>query len=167
MSEKGPAASIIAELGRRGERIAVAESLTGGLLVSALIDVPGASAVVDGGVVAYRTDLKRSVLGVDGALLAEHGAVHPEVAVQMAAGVRRALAGSEGPVAIGIATTGVAGPDTQDGKPVGTVFIAVSRGEQEVVQEHHFLGHRDQIRAAAVDAALVMLGDLFAHHAAL
>ena len=86
------AAEIVETLTGRGETIAVAESLTGGLLVAELITVPGASLVVRGGVVAYATDLKARLLGVDDALLARVGAVHAEVATQMARGVRLRLA---------------------------------------------------------------------------
>src|SRR5690606_28742007 len=76
---------------------------------------------VRGGVVAYQTDVKERLLGVDGALLARHGAVHPDVAAQMAGGVRRLLDAD-----LGLATTGVAGPDGQDGHPPGTVHVAVA-----------------------------------------
>lgn len=101
--------------------IAVAESLTGGQLAASLTAVPGASAVFRGSVTAYATDLKAAVLGVDAALLDQVGAVHPEVARQMAAGVRRLCRAD-----VGVATTGVAGPQPQDGQPVGTVFVAVA-----------------------------------------
>ena len=80
----------------RSETLAVAESLTGGALAAALVDVPGVSAVFRGGVVAYATDLKHALLGVDAGLLAREGAVHPEVARQMADGVRRAAGGDLG-----------------------------------------------------------------------
>jgi nicotinamide-nucleotide amidase len=99
----------------------VAESLTGGMLCSALIDVPGASAVVRGGVVSYATDLKHRLLGVDAGLLAANGPVDPDVATQMAHGVRERLGADWG-----VATTGVAGPDPQDGIAAGTVYIAVA-----------------------------------------
>ncbi|MER5638640.1 CinA family protein [Kitasatospora sp. NPDC002227] len=106
-------------LKERGETLAVAESLTGGLLAAAVVDVPGASAVFRGSVTAYATEVKASVLGVDEGLLAVRGAVDPVVARQMAAGVRRLLGAT-----YGLATTGVAGPDPQDGQPVGTVHLA-------------------------------------------
>lgn len=143
------ARALLDALGRRGWTIAVAESLTGGLAVSALIDIPGASAVVRGGVVAYATDVKRSVLGVDADLLASAGAVDPAVAHQMAAGVR-ALLGAD----VGVATTGVAGPEPQDGKPVGTVCIAVVTPEGASSGTSVFTGDRDSIRRASVEAAL-------------
>ena len=93
------------------------------MLAAALTAIPGASAAFRGGVVAYATDLKAALLGVPAALLDRHGAVHPEVARAMADGVRSRLGAT-----VGAATTGVAGPDPQDGQPVGTVYIAVSAG---------------------------------------
>nr|WP_203643699.1 CinA family protein [Streptomyces sp. SID14478] len=103
----------------RGETLAVAESLTGGLVAAELVAVPGASKAFRGSVTAYATELKHRLLAVDAGLLAAHGPVHPEVALQMAAGVRDALGADWG-----IATTGVAGPEPQDGQPVGTVYVA-------------------------------------------
>nr|WP_264081246.1 CinA family protein [Streptomyces spectabilis] len=117
------AAEVLRLLGERGETLGVAESLTGGLVAAEVTAVPGASRVFRGSVTAYATELKREVLGVDGDLLAARGAVDAEVALQMAAGVRRLLGADWG-----IATTGVAGPDPQDGHPVGTVHVAVSAG---------------------------------------
>ena len=142
---------VLEALAGRGWSIAVAESLTGGLLVSALVDVPGASAHVRGGVVAYATDVKRDVLGVDAALLATEGAVDPAVATQMAEGVR-ALLGAD----VGIATTGVAGPDPQDGRPVGTVYIAVvtPEGTSSGGGPGAAAGSRAEIRADTVRRAL-------------
>ncbi|MGV9691621.1 CinA family protein [Streptomyces sp. NPDC003444] len=115
------AARVLALLAERGQTLAVAESLTGGLVAAELTGVPGASASFRGSVTAYATALKHELLGVDEALLAERGAVDPEVASQMAAGVRARLGADWG-----IATTGVAGPDPQDGQPVGTVYVAVA-----------------------------------------
>lgn len=142
------------ELLRAGRlTVATAESLTGGLLCGALTDVPGASAVVRGAVVAYATDVKESVLGVDAALLARPGgAVQGEVAAQMAVGVCRVL-GSE----VGVATTGVAGPEPQDDQPVGTVFVAVAVGHLVEVSQLALAGTRAEIRAATVTAALARL----------
>jgi nicotinamide-nucleotide amidase len=148
------AAEAIALLVERNLTIAVAESLTGGMLVASLIDVPGASAVVNGGIVAYNTELKQSLLGVDAELLAEHGAVHPDVARQMAEGVRSRLAVGGRPADVGLATTGVAGPEPQDGQPVGTVFVAVAiEGRVEVIGLS-LSGSRADIRSASVGAAL-------------
>jgi nicotinamide-nucleotide amidase len=108
-------------LGERGQSVAVAESLTGGLLGAELTRMPGSSATFAGGVVAYETGLKASLLGVPEELLATHGAVHPEVAAAMAVGVRDRLGAT-----YGLAVTGVAGPEAQDGHAVGTVHVAVA-----------------------------------------
>lgn len=151
------AAELIALLEKRELTIAVAESLTGGLLVAELIAVPGASAVVLGGVVAYNTELKRSVLGVDAELLAEHGPVHPEVARQMAARVREVLAVGEGPADIGLSTTGVAGPDPQNGFQPGTVFIGISFGDYLDSTALELSGDRQEIRSAVVRESLQQL----------
>lgn len=147
------AALIVAELTEHGETVALAESLTGGLLTSALVDVPGASAVVRGGVVAYATDLNATLLGVDEELLARVGAVHHEVALQMASGVRERLAAT-----YGLATTGVAGPDPQDGRAPGTVFVAVATSEQGgVATEEAIAGDRAAVRSGTVLLALELL----------
>jgi nicotinamide-nucleotide amidase len=149
----GLAHGLIAALTERGQTVALAESLTGGLLTSALVDIPGASVVVRGGVVAYATDLKAALLGVDEELLARHGAVSAEVAAAMAEGARERLAAT-----YGLSTTGVAGPDPQDGLPAGVVHVAlaapgVTRGAALL-----FEGDRDVVRAGAVTAALELLG---------
>jgi nicotinamide-nucleotide amidase len=150
MSADPLAASVVTALTGRGETVAVAESLTGGLLAAALTSVPGASAVVRGGVVSYATDLKASLLGVPEELLAARGPVDAEVAGRMAAGVRRRCAAT-----YGVATTGVAGPDPQDGVAVGTVFVAVAGPSGEpAVEPLHLAGDRWQIRDATVAAAL-------------
>ncbi|WP_404432237.1 CinA family protein [Microbacterium lacus] len=148
------AAALIARLIKRGWTVGVAESLTGGMVIAELVSVPGASAVVRGGVVAYATEVKHTLLGVDAALLAASGAVHPEVARQMAEGVRGALGGADAAAEVGIATTGVAGPDPQDGQPVGTVYVAVSTGEGTRVKRLLLTGSRAEIRTQAMDAAL-------------
>jgi nicotinamide-nucleotide amidase len=146
---------LVAELTRRGMTIAIAESLTGGLLVAELIAVPGASAVVRGGVVAYATELKTSLLGVDAVLLAEKSPIDPEVARQMAQGVRWRL-GHEGvPADVGLATTGVAGPDEQDGHPVGEVWIGVAIGDTVTAHGLNMRGDRAAIRLAAVSESLL------------
>ena len=144
---------VVARLTELGQSVACAESLTGGLVTARLVDTPGASVVVRGGVVAYATDLKGSVLGVDAQLLAARGAVDGAVASQMALGVCRVLGADWG-----LATTGVAGPDPQDGMPVGTAYVAVAGPDGVRVKRHQLQGDRATIRAAAVDAVL----DLFA-----
>lgn len=151
------ATSVVAELTRRGHTLAVAESLTGGLLAAAVVGVPGASAVLIGGVIAYNTAIKHSVLGVNSALLAERGAVDADVARQMAEGARVALAIDGQRADFGLSTTGVAGPSQQDGHEPGTVFIACASERETVVARLHLLGDRDQIRTATVRAALDLL----------
>ncbi|SNS10428.1 competence/damage-inducible protein cinA [Actinomadura meyerae] len=108
-------------LAERGATVAAAESLTGGLLGAELTEMPGSSATFAGGMVTYATEAKHRLLGVPAELLAAHGAVHPDVAAAMAAGVRDALGAT-----YGLAVTGVAGPEPQDGRPVGTVYAAVA-----------------------------------------
>ncbi|ROP45361.1 MULTISPECIES: CinA family protein [unclassified Rathayibacter] len=155
------AEELLRALAERGLALAVAESLTGGALSSALVEVPGASAVYRGGVVSYATDLKHRLLGVDAELLGQEGPVHPVVAVQMARGVARQL-GEAGARTVGVATTGVAGPEPQGGAAVGTVFVAAVLGEVELVREYRFGGGRPEIRAASVAAALDLAGELAA-----
>lgn len=136
-----------------GATAATAESLTGGLIGAHLTAVPGASATYRGGAVTYATDTKSSVLGVPEGLLAEHGAVHPDVAVHMARGARR-LAGAD----YGLAVTGVAGPEPQDGQPVGTVYAAVAGpGSHTRVLRFSFTGDRSGIRLDTVEGALRLL----------
>lgn len=152
-------AALIRALAARGETVAVAESLTGGALASALIEPAGASAVVRGGIVAYDTELKAILLGVDRGLLDRVGPVHEDVAAQMAEGVRSALATSAGPATIGIATTGVAGPGGQGGRSPGTVFVAVSGRSGTTVHGAQLEGNRSEVRARTVLLALEILGN--------
>jgi nicotinamide-nucleotide amidase len=136
----------------RGDTIAVAESLTGGMLAAALTAVPGASAAFRGAVVAYATDLKTALLGVPSELLDRHGAVHPSVAAAMAEGARRRMGAT-----VAAATTGVAGPDPADGQPAGTVHIAVSADGGTVRRTLALSGDRHQIRVATVEQSLGLL----------
>ena len=155
MSPPADAAALVRALAERALTVATAESLTAGLVCARLADVPGASAVLRGGVAAYATDVKSGVLGVDAALLAAGGAVQVEVAVAMARGAARLLSAS-----CAVATTGVAGPAEQDGRPVGTVLVAVADAGagEALVREHRFAGDRAAVRAAATVAALTLLG---------
>lgn len=132
----------------------IAESLTGGEVASTIVSVPGASDVLLGGIVAYATELKHRLLGVDAQLLEEHGAVHPEVARQMAVGVRSAVSVGGVAASVGISTTGVAGPDAADGMPVGTVYVGVSAPGVDAAYPFTFVGSRAEIRAQATDAAI-------------
>jgi len=143
------AADVIRSFAARGLTLAVAESLTGGLVVAELVSIPGASAVVRGGVVAYATELKHDLLGVDAALLAAGGPIQAAVAEQMAAGARRRLRAD-----VGLATTGVAGPDPQDGHPPGEVWIAVASSTGARSLRLELGGDRDAVRRETVDAVL-------------
>ncbi|MFD7432199.1 CinA family protein [Streptomyces sp. NPDC059818] len=157
------AARVLRLLVERGETLAVAESLTGGLVAAELTSVPGASQAFRGSVTAYATPLKSEVLGVDPALLASRGAVDPEVASQMAAGVRRVLGADWG-----LATTGVAGPEEQDGRTVGTVFVAVcGPGGAAKVATLRLNGGRADIRNESVRSVLDLLsGELVGYASA-
>ena len=146
------AADLVARLTVAGETVAIAESLTGGLVAAALTDIPGASRVVRGGVLAYATDLKAQVLGVDETLLARAGAVDADVAGQMATGVRSLMGAT-----YGLATTGVAGPDQVEGKPVGTVYVAVAGSGSSRVKALSLPGDRGEVRAHSVLAVLSLL----------
>lgn len=133
----------------QGITLGTAESLTGGALAAAIVDVPGASNCFEGAVVSYSHGVKERTLGVSHDLLESRGAVDPEVARAMARGARVALG-----VDWAISTTGVAGPDPHDGQEAGTVFIAVSgpRGEDHV--ELHLDGGRAAIRRESVMRAV-------------
>ena len=146
------AGEIIGLLTRSGQTVATAESLTGGLVAAALTDVPGASNAFRGGIVAYAAELKGRLLDVDGHMLDVHGAVYAPVAAAMAAGVRSRLGAT-----VGVATTGVAGPDPQDGQPPGTVHIAVSLDDDTVVRTMALPGNRDEVRRLTVERVLGLL----------
>ncbi|WP_319020906.1 CinA family protein [Brevibacterium sp. FME37] len=137
-----------------GLSIAGAESLTGGRFVATLVDIPGASAVVRGGLITYATDLKSRLAGVDAKQLEETGPVDEVVAAQMAAGAARECVAD-----IGVACTGVAGPEPQDDKPVGLVYTAIAFAGKAQVSEHHFFGDRDTIRSQTVAAMVADLDD--------
>jgi nicotinamide-nucleotide amidase len=146
------AAAVVAALRASGSTIATAESLTGGLVCATLVGVPGASDVVRGGVVAYAADVKTSALGVPAPLVAERGTVDADVAAAMAAGVRERLGST-----YGVSTTGVAGPGPAEGKPAGTVHIAVAGPHGVRTRLLQLSGDRDEIRSGTVDALLSWL----------
>jgi nicotinamide-nucleotide amidase len=157
-------AALLSVFDEKGLHLAVAESLTGGLLTSAFVDIPGASKVLLGSIVAYQTELKHQLLGVSRPLLQEQGSVDAEVVAQMATGIRVKLANKTGideAFVVGIATTGVAGPESQDGKPAGTVFIGISGPTGDFVYPLDLAGSRADIRAATVTAAVDALWEHF------
>lgn len=137
---------LVTELTRRGESVALCESLTGGFASSLLVDVPGASAVFKGALVTYATELKCSLAGVSESVLSSHGPVSPECACEMAAGARYACAADWG-----LSLTGVAGPDPQDGHPVGEVWIGIADPHGNVTAT--------QVRPPAAAPGWVIVGD--------
>jgi nicotinamide-nucleotide amidase len=151
------ARDVLAAAAGRGWTIGVAESLTGGAVAAGIVAVPGASQVLRGAVVAYATDLKATLLGVDPGLLAARGAVDADVALAMAAGARAAVGAD-----VGLATTGVAGPDPQDGVSPGVVFVAVETPEGGAVRRIEVPGDRAAVRSGAVDAVLGLALDVLA-----
>ena len=150
----GSAAAVLVALQRRSESLATAESLTGGLVGHRLTSVPGASVSYLGGVISYATRLKSTLAGVEPATLAEYGPVAARTAAEMATGVCRTCLADWG-----LATTGVAGPDPQDGHPAGEVYIGVAHPADGLVrvQALQLSGDRQAIREAAAAAALDLL----------
>lgn len=148
---------VVGALAAAGETLAVAESLTGGALSSAVVSVPGASSVYRGGIVAYATELKERLLAVDPAVLEASGPVDATVAVQMAMGVRWRL-----DAGWALSTTGVAGPDPQPGDPggaeVGTVYLGIAGPRIAQAVRLQLTGGREEIRAEAARQALLLLG---------
>ncbi len=152
MTASVSALDIVDALRGTGQTVATAESLTGGLLCATLVDVPGASDVLRGGVVAYLAESKADVLGVDPGLIERVGTVHADVAAAMAEGAVRVMGSTWA-----VATTGVAGPEPSEGKPVGTVHVAVAGPGGVQTRDLSLQGDRDLVREQAVDAALSLL----------
>ncbi|MCY7395490.1 MAG: CinA family protein [Nocardioides sp.] len=155
------AARVLAGLARVGGTLATAESLTGGQLAAAVTAVPGASAVYLGGVVSYATSVKTSVLRVPNALVAAYGVISPECALAMAQGVA-ALTGAS----YAVATTGVAGPDRQEGRPAGTVHVALLTPTGHRLLALHLGGDRAGVQESTCREALAALGGLLAERPA-
>lgn len=147
-------------LAEHEQTVAVAESVTGGLLAAALTSTAGASATFRGGLVVYATDLKARLAGVSESLLAEQGPVAAQVALELARGARERLSASWG-----VGVTGVAGPEPQDGKAVGTVFVSVvGPGDGiESVSELNLSGDRNMIRVQIVEQAVALLAGAVSH----
>ena len=148
---------IVGQLSHQNLSIATAESLTAGMLSSAIADVPGASAVFHGGVVAYNNNIKHRLLGVSADTLAARGAVDSETAKQMAQGARQRFQSD-----LGISTTGVAGPEPSEGKAVGLTFIALATAENTAVRLLRFDGNRDHNRRATVAACVQLMAEWLA-----
>ncbi|MFC9694985.1 CinA family protein [Kribbella sp. NPDC056951] len=148
---------LVGVLKSRGETLATAESLTGGMVGAALTDVAGVSAVYRGGVVVYATDLKAKLAGVPQDLLDAVGPVHPDTAAALATGVRERLEAT-----YGLATTGVAGPDPQAGVEAGTVYVAAAGPGSVQVRKLQLSGDRSAVRQGTVAAALELVATLVA-----
>ncbi|NMO57435.1 CinA family protein [Actinoplanes sp. TBRC 11911] len=155
------AEAAVHRLVERGETLATAESLTGGLIAATIVEIPGVSAVYRGGLVVYATDLKNRLAGVSRDLLDERGPVDPEVALALAAGARERCGADWA-----VATTGVAGPDPQDGKPVGLVYVSVAGPTGAVVRELKLGGSRAEIRSESVTSVLRLLSNRLAEASA-
>lgn len=152
-ASRGPGAEeALARLVAAGATLATAESLTGGRLAAAVTAVPGASASYLGGFVTYATALKQSLLGVPDELVERYGVVSAECARAMAAGCREATGAT-----YALATTGVAGPDAQEGKPVGTVFVGLAGPDGVSALSMELVGDRHQIQDRACREALSAL----------
>ncbi|WGM22165.1 nicotinamide-nucleotide amidohydrolase family protein [Paenarthrobacter sp. OM7] len=144
--------AVVAAAIAKNQTVATAESLTAGMVAATLANTPGASGMLQGGVVAYQNSVKAGVLGVPEELLADVGSVDGAVAEAMAEGARRSCGAS-----IGVSTTGVAGPDPHDGKAVGTVFVGIAADAGTKAFEFSFTGDRRSIREQACEAALARL----------
>lgn len=154
------ATQLVHVLTAAGQSVGTAESLTGGRLCAALVDVPGASAVVRGGIVAYAADVKVAVLGVPADVVDRHGAVAAVTARTMAERARILLGADWG-----VATTGAAGPTGSEGQPPGRAHIGVAGPARVVDRVLDIAGDRDAVRSGTVRAALVFLLDEVANHA--
>jgi PncC family amidohydrolase len=147
-------AQVGARLLARGWTIGAAESCTGGLVMHRLTNVPGSSAYIIGGVVAYANEVKQALLGVQTPTLAAHGAVSAEVALEMADGLRTLLR-----VDVAVSITGIAGPGgATPRKPVGLVYIGlVAPGGIQAVRRYVWPGNREAVKIASTDAALNLI----------
>ena len=151
---KPAAAEVVELLRQRSATIATAESLTGGRLAALLTEISGSSEVYRGGVVAYATDVKIAVLDVPETVVEQHGVVSADCAMAMAQGVRR-LAGAT----YAVSTTGVAGPEEQEGKPVGTVYVGLAGPDGDSAVALELVGDRGTIQDRTCREALGALAD--------
>ncbi|MET7769935.1 CinA family protein [Nocardia sp. NPDC005366] len=149
LTAAAPAAELVRALTIAGQTVATAESLTAGLVAATIAGVPGASAVLRGGLVVYATDLKHSLAGVSDEQLGSEGPVSAGTAEQLAVGARTRCESDWG-----IGLTGVAGPDSQDGHPVGTVFLGLSGPRHAEVMRLRLSGDRWTIRLDATQIAV-------------
>ena len=139
----------VAALKVRGLTVCTCESLTGGLICATLVDVPGASKVVRGGLITYQTDTKTLLANVEAALIEKHGVVSAEVAAAMAAGARTRLQAD-----IAVSATGMASPGEPHEPPAGTVFVGIASDRGVRVMPLQLTGSREEIRRATAEAAI-------------
>ncbi len=144
------AAALVARLAERKLTVSTAESCTGGLIASSIVDVPGASAVFPGGAVTYAPSVKTALLGVPEELIEKRGVVSAEVAAAMAEGAKKRF-GTD----LAVSVTGVAGPDggTPDA-PVGCVYIGIATESKTVTFREDIPGDRDEVRRDAAERAI-------------
>lgn len=151
--EEAPESRLVKLLLEKDLQITCAESCTGGMIASLLVNVPGVSEILMESYVTYSNEAKHRLLGVEQEALSEYGAVSQQVAFQMAEGAARA-AGADAAIAV----TGIAGPGGGTAqKPVGLVYIGTYLCGNIRVTENHFLGERYEIRKQAAEAALLQL----------
>lgn len=151
-----PARALVEELRVQGFTVATCESLTAGLCAASIAEVPGASMVLRGGLITYATELKHTLAGVPEDILTDHGPVAEKTAKHMAAGAALRCGAD-----LGIALTGVAGPDTQDGHPVGEIWIGLwMQAHGAVAHRLALSGSREVIRRGAVNSALALAEDI-------
>ena len=139
----------VAALKVRGLTVCTCESLTGGLICATLVDVPGASKVVRGGLITYQTDTKTLLANVEAALIEKHGVVSAEVAAAMAVGARTRLQAD-----IAVSATGMASPGEPHEPPAGTVFVGIASDRGVRVMPLQLTGSREEIRRATAEAAI-------------
>ena len=144
------AAALVALLKRKGPTVSTAESCTGGLVASSIVDVPGASAVFPGGAVTYAASVKTALLGVPADLIETRGVVSSDVAAAMAKGAQKRF-GTD----LAVSVTGVAGPDGGTPEtPVGCVYIGVATSDKTVTFREDIPGDREQVRRGAAERAI-------------
>lgn len=145
-------AEVVRLLKKKGLKICFVESCTGGLLAATLINVSGASAVIEQSFVTYSNEAKHKLVGVKKKTLKEHGAVSKKTAKEMAKGGAKA---ADCPVCVSV--TGIAGPNTEEGKPVGLVYVGIYYENNVTAYKFRLDGTRSEIRKKAVDKALALI----------
>jgi len=143
------ASSLIKKLQEKNLTLAVAESLTGGLVAASLTEIPGASKVIKGSITAYSDEIKQNVLNVNEDTITNFTSISEQVALEMAINVRKIMKSD-----IGISTTGVAGPEKSAGFAPGLVFVAISIGDHNMCQKLEITGDRSKIRNQTVQEIL-------------